>query len=404
VTYRYQAYTKDKKLVDGTIEAATEAMAEEALYLAGYKYVISLKASRPRVTLDSVLPTLFGVKPQDVIDFSRQLATFVASGVSLYMALELVGDQITKPALKKIIMGVAQELQGGSSFSQAVSHYPAAFSYSYYQIIKASEQAGDLESGLRQIADYMEKQLKIGSNIRRAMAYPAIIVVMAIGVSILMVTVVLPPIMGLFKSVGANLPWTTKTVIAVVDFISAYKLPLFMGIVALVAAVYLYFRTAAGKLTMDKMMLKMPLIGKINVQRIMGHFCRTASMMSKSGLQLPEILEVTIHAVSSNRVVNQALTEVREKMMEGKGLARPMSENSLFPPTMVKMISMGEQTGNMDTTLNTLANYFEDKSNQGIQALIAMIEPVLTLIMGLGVAFIMVAILLPMYTVLRSIH
>ena len=128
MTYRYQVYTSDRKLVDGTIEAATEGMAEEALYLAGYKYVISLKSTRPRITIDSVLPSLFGVKPQDVIDFSRQLATFVASGVSLYMALELVAEQLTKPALKKIVSAVAQELQGGSSFSQAVSKYPAAFS------------------------------------------------------------------------------------------------------------------------------------------------------------------------------------------------------------------------------------------------------------------------------------
>jgi type IV pilus assembly protein PilC len=136
----------------------------------------------------------------------------------------------------------------------------------------------------------------------------------------------------------------------------------------------------------------------------MGHFCRTASMMLKAGLQLPEILEVTIHAVSTNQVVNQALTEVREKLMEGQGLSHPMAENKLFPPTMVKMIAMGEQTGNIDTALTTLATYYEEKANQSIQALIATIEPVLTVLMGLGVAFIMVAILLPMYSVLRSIH
>ena len=127
-------------------------------------------------------------------------------------------------------------------------------------------------------------------------------------------------------------------------------------------------------------------------------------MMSKSGLQLPEILEVTIHAVSTNQVVNQALTEVREKLMEGKGLSRPMSENKLFPPTMIKMLAMGEQTGNIDTALTTLATYFEEKAAQSIESLIAMIEPVMTILMGLGVAFIMVAILLPMYSVLRSIH
>ena len=192
--------------------------------------------------------------------------------------------------------------------------------------------------------------------------------------------------------------------IAIVNFITVYKLPLVISIVALAAALYFYFRTSAGKRTMDKMMLQMPLIGKINVQRIMGHLCRTASMMSKSGLQLPEILEVTIHAVSNNQVVNQALTEVREKLMEGKGLSGPMSENKLFPPTMIKMLAMGEQTGNIDTALTTLATYFEEKAAQNIESLIAMIEPVMTIVMGLGVAFIMVAILLPMYSVLRSIH
>ncbi|MDD5288981.1 MAG: type II secretion system F family protein [Dehalococcoidales bacterium] len=404
MTYRYQAYTADKKLVDGTIEAATETLAEESLYLAGYKYVISLKATRPRITIASVLPTLFGVKPQDVIEFSRQLATFVESGVSLYSALELVGEQITKPALRTVVSAIAQELQGGSSFSQAVSHYPSAFSYSYYQIIRASEQVGNLESGLRQIADYMEKQIKIGSNIKRAMTYPAIVTVMALGISVLLVTVVLPPILGLFTSLGATLPWTTRLVIALVNFITIYKLHLLIGIIVLIAAALFYFRLPTGKLTRDKLMLKMPLIGKINVQRIMGHFCRTASMMLKAGLQLPEILEVTIHAVSSNQVVTQALTEVKEKLMEGKGLSRPMSENGLFPSTMVKMVAMGEQTGNIDTALTTLANYYEERANQSVQSLIAMIEPVLTIVMGLAVAFILVSILLPMYSVLNSLR
>jgi len=278
------------------------------------------------------------------------------------------------------------------------------FSNSYCQVIRASEQAGDLEGGLRQIADYMEKQMKILSSIRHATAYPAVVTVMAVGIFILMVTLVLPPILRLFTSLGANLPWTTKLVISFVGFFSTYKLELLIGVIALISAFAVYSRLPSGKLALDQLKLRLPLIGNIIVQRNMGHFCRTASMMLKAGLQLPEIMDVAMQTVSTNRIVNQALSEVRDKLVEGQGLARPMSENALFPATMVKMIAMGEQTGNIDTALTTLANFFEERASQRIQALISMIEPTLTIILGLGVAFILISILMPMYTVLSSLR
>ncbi|MBN1643729.1 MAG: type II secretion system F family protein [Dehalococcoidales bacterium] len=404
MTYRYQAYTASKKLVDGTIEAANETLAEEALYQAGYKYIISLKAARPRATVAALIPTLFGVKTQDVIEFSRQLATFVESGVSLHMALQLVEEQVSKQALKAIVSGLARKLQEGSSLSQALSHYPEAFPYSYYQIVRASEQAGDLEGGLRQMAEYMERQMKMNQNIRRAMAYPAIVTVMAIGVFILMMTLVLPPILGLFSSLGASLPWTTKLIIAIVGFFTDYKLQIFIAIVVIIAAIVIYLRFPSGKLMMDKLKLHLPFIGKIVVQRTMGHFCRTTSMMLRSGLQLPTIMDIMIQTVSTNQIVSRALTEVRDKLVEGQGMSRPMSENPLFPKTMVRMIAMGEQTGNIDTALSTMAVFYEERANQNVQSLISMIEPTLTIVMGLCVAFILVSILMPMYSVLNSLR
>ncbi|MDD5189553.1 MAG: type II secretion system F family protein [Dehalococcoidales bacterium] len=404
MTYRYQGYTAERKLITGTIEAVNETLAAESLYHAGIKYIISLKPARAKPDIYTAIPSLFGVKPQDIIDFSRQLASFVASGVAIHAALQLVTEQTTKPALKRVLTGIEKEIQAGSSFSQAVHHYPDQFPYAYYQIIKASEQAGELETGLRQIADSMEKQLKTRASIRRALTYPLLVTVMAIGIFFLMITVVLPPILELFRSLNADLPLPTRMVMGLTSFFGVAKWYLLGGIVLVVTAFWGFARLPSGRLWFDKMALRMPFTGKIVIQRTMANFCRTTYMMLKAGMQLPAIMDVVTQTTTTNRVVIKALEELRAKLVEGQGFSRPMSENSIFPPTMVKMISMGEQTGTLEESINTLANFYEERANQSVQSLVAMIEPTITIVMGLGVAFILVSILLPMYKVLSSLR
>jgi len=404
MTYRYRAYTNDRRLVSGNIEALNETMAEQSLYQAGIKYIVSLRAEKSRPTLASLIPSLFGVKSQDIVEFSRQLASFIESGIALHAALQLVEEQTTKRALKDVIAVIGKEIRNGSSFSQAVRRFPEQFPYNYYQIIKASEHAGNLESGLRQIADYMEKQIKIRAGIRRALAYPAVVTVMAIGIFVLMITMVLPPILSLFSSLGADLPWTTRLMMGMVNFFADYLWQIAVVVVLIVFGIFIYTRLPAGKLALDKMALKLPVLSRIIIQRTMAHFCRTTNMMLRSGMQLPEIIDVATQTASSNRVIIKALSDLRLKLVEGQGLSRPMSENPLFPPTMVKMLAMGEQTGTIDEATLTLANFYEERANQSVQSLISTIEPTITIIMGLGVAFILVAILMPMYTVLSSLR
>lgn len=402
MAYRYSAYTHDKKTVQGIIDATSESAAEEALYRAGYYLVVTLKEVRHTAGLARLLPTFYGVKSQDVIDFSRQLATLVGSGISLLTALRLLQRQAAKAALKEVIARLIAELQGGSTFSQALGKYPSVFSHTYRQMIEASEQTGRLDSGLRQITEYLEKRLAIRRKTSRAMAYPALVLVVASGVFALLITVALPPLVALFTSLGAELPWTTKAVIALADLLTKYKLHLLGGALGLITLISIYLRLPAGKLTVDRLLLSMPVIGDINVQRNMGYFCRTTSMLLKAGLRLPEIIDIASQTMG-NRVIRQALSKVREKLVQGQGMSQPMAEISLFPGLMVEMVVVGENTGTMDSTLETVADFYEQSAEQRVQMLTALIEPLLTIVVGLVVIFIALSMITPLYSILKSV-
>lgn len=403
MAYKYKAYTSDKRIVQGTIEVTSESLAEGALYRAGYQHILSLKEIPPGLSLESLIPTLFGVKTQEVIDFSNQLATLIESGITILNSLKLLEEQTSKKSLKKIIDGLVEEIQGGNSLSQALGHYPQIFSNTYCQVIKASEQAGNLELGLRQAAGYLEKQAVANQKIKRAMLYPAFVLLMAIGVSILLITVALPPLVDLFESLGAELPWMTKLLMDVTGFFLDRSLYVLGGAVALVMLTLGLLRLPSVKIARDKFLLKIPAIGAINIERSVQHFCQTASMLLKAGLRLPQILEITIQT-NRNRIIRQALSKIRDRLVQGEGLSQPLSEIELFPPLLVEMVVVGEKTGSMDSTFATLADFYEKKIDRRIDVLISMIEPALTVVIGLVVIFIALSMITPLYSILRSMH
>ena len=403
MAYQFTAYTLDKKIVKGIIDAASETMAEEALYQAGYNRILSLREVTPGLSLEKLMPSLFGVRTQDVINFSQQLATLIESGVTILTALQLLEEQTPRATFKRVIAGLVKELKGGSSFSQALSKYPKAFSYTYCQIIKASEQAGNLEVGLRQIAGYMEKQVATMGKVRRALAYPALVLLMAIGVFVLLIIVTLPPLVGLFNSLGVELPWTTRMLIATADFFINYKLHLLGGLLILIILIVGYTRLPVGKLTMDRLMLKIPVIGTINIQRNMSHFCQTTAILLRAGLLLPQIMNIVIQTIG-NRIIRQALAEVREKLVQGQGLSQPMAAIDLFPRLAVEMVVVGEKTGNLESTLGTVADFYEQSVDRRMNTLTSMIEPALTVVVGVVVIFIALSVITPLYSILRSIH
>ena len=312
-------------------------------------------------------------------------------------------NRLTRLAFREIIAGLIEELQEGKPLSQALSKYPQVFSYTYCQVVKASEQAGNLEVGLRQIASYMKKQAATTNRAKRALAYPVMVLLMAIGVFILLITVALPPLVELFNTLGAELPPTTTLLITTANFLIDYKLYLLGGALALIIFILVYMKLPAGKLTIDRLKLKMPLIGSINIERNMCHFCRTTSMLLKAGLPLPRIMDIAIQTID-NRTIRKALEDVREQLMQGQGLSQPMAANELFPSLLVEMVAVGEKTGTIDSTLATLADYYEERVDQRISTLISMIEPILTIVIGLVIAFIALSLVTPLYSILQSVR
>jgi type IV pilus assembly protein PilC len=402
--FKYNAYDMNKQIAEGSIEAVSEKAAEEALYQAGYKYVLNLQSRSPRQSIRQLLPSLFGVKPADIIDFSRQLASFIEAGTSLRTALDLLSDQAEKSALKEVISGLIEKLESGNSLSQAFKSYPHVFPQSYWQVIQSSEKSGELEKGLRQIAAYMENRSKITGKIQRALAYPAFVILLAIGVVILLVTTVLPPMLKLFSSFQTALPPVTLFAIGLMNFILDYKFQILIFFIVIILTIVLLYRLPAGRLAIDRFILRFPVIGPIIVGHNMGHFCQTVSMLLPAGIPLPGIMDIAIQSLSGNRVILKSFTNIKERLMQGEGLAKPMSADKLFPRMMVRMITVGEQTGTLDTSLDTLSAYYQEHTDKKIQTLIALIEPALTVAIGIGVAFIMVAMVLPIYTVISHVR
>ncbi len=226
---------------------------------------------------------------------------------------------------------------------------------------------------------------------------------MAIGVFTIMVTVALPPLVGLFTSLGAELPWTTKLVIAMADFLITNRLYLLGGLLTLIILVVGYTGLPRGKLTVDRLMLQAPVIGAINIERNMYHFCQSVSVMLKAGLQLHQTMNVILQTVK-NRLIRQALQDVRDKLVQGNSLSQSMAGIRLFPQLLVEMIAVGEKTGTLDASLATLADYYEQRVDQRIDSLTAMMEPVLTVAVGLVVAFIALSMITPLYSMIQSIR
>jgi type IV pilus assembly protein PilC len=401
MAYKYKAYTSEKKIVEGTIDVTSESLAEATLYRAGYERVLSLVEVEAGISLEKLLPTVLGVRKQEVIEFANQLATLLESGVNILSALRLLEGQASRNAFKKVINGLVEVVQEGSSFSEALTRYPQAFPDSFYQVIRASEQTGKLDTGLKQAAAYLEKNAAANQKIRRAMVYPVFVLTTAVGVCILLMTVAMPPLVNLFQSLGAQLPWMTTLLVSITSFLLDHTVHIIIGVFILILMIMLSLRLPSVKLARDRLFLTVPLIGVLNVESAMQRFCRTTSMLLEAGLRLPQIMEIAI-STNRNQVIRQALRKVRDRLLQGEGLSQPMAESTVFPPLMVEMVVIGEKTGSIDESLTTLADFYDKKVAKRIDMLISLVEPALTLVIGAVVMFIALSLITPLYSILRS--
>lgn len=397
MNYQYVASSPDNKVIKGKLSAFSEEAATDMLTHGGYR-VLSLKESKPLINTERLTTPFGNINPREVIMFSRQLALLLESGTDVVTSLELLQAQIADRNLKNIIAAVASDVRGGTPLSTAMSKHPKAFPPIYHRLVAVGERTGNLEVVLRRAADYMERIATTRQSIKSALIYPIILLVLAVVVVAVLVAFVLPAFSGLYASFGVQLPWVTRALMAVAAWLQHYGLWVLLFIVVAVAAGYAYSKTPAGSYNWGKLALTFPRIGHINLLNELSRCCRSMALLYGAGLPLPEIMTLVIQG-TNNKAMSLALTQVQQDMIAGRGLSEPMRKSPLFMPLMVQMTAVGEETGNLDNTLATVAESYESEADARTKALVELITPLATVFIGLIIGFIALALLSAMYSI-----
>jgi type IV pilus assembly protein PilC len=365
--------------------------------VAGYQ-LVNLKELAKFPTMDRLMQHLSPPKATDIILFYRQTALLIESGLNIVTAIELLEGQATNKILKRVMGEVIADVRGGSQLSAALAKHPQIFSPIHCQSLKVGEQTGGMESILRQIADHMDKQVNSRKGLKNAMTYPVIALIVAIAVVAVMVTFVLPAFAGLYESLHVELPLMTKMMLNMGTQLRAYGIYILGALVLFAFLGVMYIRTANGKYNWDKLSLKFPIMGRINHLTEMARIARNTAVLFKAGLPLTEIMPMVIQT-SGNKVVSEALMKIRDDMLGGEGLSRPMAKYPIFLPMLVQMVRVGEETGNLDTTLLSVAQSYEAEADDKTKAFLNMLQPVMTLVIGLVVGTMALSLVSAMYSI-----
>ena len=397
MVFQYIAYNEKGEVVKGRLPAVNEEAATDLLGYAGYQ-AINLKPYVPFLNTEKLSAIFSRVKPNEITLLYRQLAMLLESGIDIVASLELLQEQVNNRALKRVLGEVISDLRGGYQLSKALDKHPKVFASIYCRLLSVGEQSGDLEAVLNQVADYMEKEETTTKETKNALMYPVITSVVTVVVIVLLVTFVLPSFGSLYSSLGVDLPASTQMLINLTKAVQNNWTYLMLAFFGIAVSGLLYMRTQSGRYKWDKLLLHLPLIGKVSHLSELARYCRSMSLLFHAGLPLTEVMSLLVQS-SGNRVLAKALIDVQKDMVKGEGLSRPMAKNKLFLPMMVQMVRVGEETGNLDVTLRSVARSYEAEAEDKSRSLIALIQPVMTLIIGLVIGLIALSLISAMYSI-----
>jgi type IV pilus assembly protein PilC len=342
------------------------------------------------------------VPPKILAVFTRQFSVMIDAGLPLVQCLEILAVQQEHKNFQKILLQVRQDVEAGSTLADAMRRHPKAFDNLYVNMIAAGEAGGILDTILQRLSVYIEKAVKLRSQVRSALIYPiAVIVIAAIVVAVILLKVI-PTFAALFTSLGAELPFPTRVVIASSNFLARYFIFFIIGTAALTYGLRRYYRTYRGRRVIDGMLLKAPIIGMILRKISVARFCRTLATLTSSGVPILESLDITART-AGNAIVEDAVLEVRKSVEGGKTIVEPLKDSNVFPNMVVQMIGVGEQTGALDAMLNKIADFYEDEVDVAVQGLVKLMEPVMIFILGVIIGGIVIAMYLPMFTLINKI-
>jgi len=397
--FNYQTLDQTGAKKSGTIDALNKTVAISALQRRGL-IVVSIKGEEDKGLLQM---TFFEKVPlRDVVVMSRQISTLFSSQISALKAFTLLGSTTENTLLKKQLFQIGNDLQAGSSISNALARYPDTFSTFYISMVKAGEESGKLNEVFNYLADYLDRQYELTSKARNALVYPAFVVVVFIVVMILMFTMVIPNLSKLLLESGQDIPLYTRIIIAISEFFVNYGF--FILIVFAIFGVYLFLasRRESGKRVLDGLKINIPIIGNLYRKMYLARIADNLHTMLSSGIPIVRSIEITGEIVG-NRVYSGIMKKAEDSVKAGSSFSKALSNHNEIPPLLTQMIQVGEETGSLGDILSTLSKFYKREVDEAVDTLISLIEPVMIVVLALGVGILLAAVLVPIYNIASGI-
>lgn len=392
--FLWEATSRKGEQKKGELDAADEATIRGQLRRQGFKN-INVKA-KPKDLMEYLPFLKESVKEKDVVVFSRIFSTMINAGLPLIQCLELLASQEQNKTFAGIIRAIKEDIEGGSTLTDALKKYPKIFDELFVNLVAAGEAGGILDVILSRLSAYMEKAMKLKSKVKGAMTYPASVLVISLGVVAVLLLKVIPVFQKMFEGMGGTLPAPTQFLVNASKFAQNYFYVFIIVIVAVVFAYKRFVATEKGRYAVDSMALKAPVFGQLIRKVAVSKFTRTMSTMMSSGVPILEALNI-VSKTAGNVIIENALMQTRKSISEGKTIAEPLMETDIFPPMVVQMIAVGEATGALDTMLAKIADFYDDEVDAAVDALTSLLEPFMMVFLGGVVGGMIIAMYLPIF-------
>jgi len=398
-SYQYEAVNRSGEVITGRLEAEEQSGVVEKLRGMGLM-PMEIKEVK-KSSLFGQLKLSSKVKLGDLSLFSRQMAAMLNSGIPLTRALFTLSRQVTNPTLAAALNEIGRNVEGGISFSEALKGYPDIFSSLYVNMVSAGETGGNLEETLNRLSNQLQKDKELRDNIRSALMYPVAVLAFAIIILFAMLFFMVPIFVGFFPP-GVDIPWPTQIIINLSDLLQAYWYIVFPALILIFLGFRAYARSEKGKRRLDRIKFRLPIFGQLIQKSVVASFARTFSTMMATGLPVMQSLDASGKA-TGNTMVMDATVEAGEKIQEGSSVAAPLEESGIFPPMVTHMIAVGEETGDIPDMMDKVAAFFEEEVATMTKGLTSMIEPLMLVVIGVMVGGMLIALYLPIFTVITEI-
>jgi len=344
-----------------------------------------------------------GVKTRDIVIFTRQFATMINSGLPLVQSLDILAEQTENDRLRSTIKAVLYDVESGNTLADSLGKHPKIFTNLYVNMVAAGEAGGILDTILLRLATFLEKNDALVRKIKGAMIYPAVIFGVAAAAVLILLIFVIPTFQNMFASAGVPLPLPTQVVISASQLLQSYWWALGIGVIALVVALVQYYKTDPGQLMIDHILLRLPILGDMQRKAAVARFTRTLGTLASSGVSILEGLEITAKT-AGNRVIHDAVMGSRASIAGGETISGPLKDSGVFPPMVVQMINVGEQTGGLDEMLGKIADFYDEEVDASVSALLAALEPLMIVVLGVVVGGMIVAMYLPIFDMVGTVQ